>query len=194
MSLHQTSTQRNPTPQSPQTQDDNQQSGGASPSVMPPPMSVGDHQGRQLPASLETNRAGQLSGNGPHRTQAASPHINRPQSTRSTPLTPAPTTSDVHRADHPDSECSSLYSTSSVEPSGCTSGAPPCSKEIMHRFFRVDPGQSPLAYLDSIAIKEGVVRAGEDMYARKCEEEGWGVQNRIESNSSWTLGRSEENN
>lgn len=85
-----------------------------------------------------------------------------------------------------------MYSTSSSLPSPHHQSDKFQYEEMMKRFFTVNPEESSLAYAARGAIAHGFVRNGENMFARKCEEEGWRVSNRNGSDSSRTLGRSEE--
>ncbi|KAH0606614.1 uncharacterized protein H6S33_003448 [Morchella sextelata] len=176
MSPIQAPVESNSAPQSLQTQDGSRQP-AHSPSTMPPPKPIREgHPNPQSMTNHEASRAGCLPSSG----------------SQSAPWTPAPTTSDVHnRQSRSNSECS-MYSTSSSLASPRHQSGRFQYEEVMNRYFTVNPEESPLAYAARDAIAHGVVQIGENMFARKCEEEGWCVSNRNGSDSSRTLGRSEE--
>lgn len=199
MSPIQASVESNSAPQSLQAQDSSRQPSHSS-STMPPPKPIREgHPNSQSMTNLEASRVEFIQSSGSRRipaplvlAQVASPYVNRSQSTQSAPWTPAPTTSDVHnRQSRSNSECS-VYSTSSSLASPHHQSDRFQYEEMMKRFFTVNPEESSLAYAARGAIAHGVVRNGENMFARKCEEEGWRVSNRNGSDSSRTLGRSEE--
>jgi hypothetical protein len=89
---------------------------------------------------------------------------SKPSAPKQAPIysTPAPTTSDIHNAEHehnePDSEAEDYPQTHNL------------SSPMLKRFMTVNPDDSSLKYEALIAISEGRVQVGEDMLERRRRE------------------------